>query len=175
MIFSTLFLAVSTTLALPPGLLESVCWIESNHRPDSVNWKDGSGPSYGICQVKKETCEELGITGDLLDATENIACAGAFLRFNYNKYHDWKRAVCAYNKGHSDSDGNNRYTRKVFREWSRRFPKSYTSYLRSHRKIRLKETGSKNTGDGIEDPGQEQILNKGARTPCNYWRSHITW
>lgn len=118
---ATLFLAASISHHLPPKLLESLCYVESRHNVDAIHQDDGGGDSLGICQVKQFTCEDFGIDGgNLFDPKSNIECAATYLQYQINRYHNIKRGVCAYNRGKSTGDGNNRYTKKVYQEWKKR-------------------------------------------------------
>ena len=116
-----LFLATSSVFQLPPGLLDSVCYVESKHSPSAIHPHDGAGASLGICQIHLSVARSLGFTGneqDLMDPERNIHYAGQYLQVQYARYHSWPRAVCAYNRGKSTGDGWNRYTRAVWKRWA---------------------------------------------------------
>ena len=111
-----IFLSVSLQLSLPPNLLSSMCWVESKHQTESINYHDGKGHSIGVCQIKLSTAKEMGFKGtqkELLDPKNNIYFAGKYLKTCYNKYKNWSRAITCYNKGHSSSHGGSEYLAKV--------------------------------------------------------------
>lgn len=122
-----MFLSVSSTLDLPPGLLSALCWIESNHRPTAINQFDGDSPSYGACQIKLETARMLGFKGtpeQLMLPKNNIFWAGKYLKKQLTRYdEDPRKAVAAYNAGSHkvNKRGNTRnvkYVNKVFKAWA---------------------------------------------------------
>lgn len=118
---SSIFIAVSLAQGLPPHMLESICWQESKGHPEQCYSDDcRTGRSVGPCQVKKRTCESVGVVGNIHAARLNVECAGRYVRAQYDRYHSWRRAICAYNRGKSTGDGDNTYTRAVIKEWRRR-------------------------------------------------------
>lgn len=123
MILASLFLTTSLSLGLPLGLLDSICWIESGYNPKAVNASDGKTGSVGLCQIQPSTAKSLGFKGtskQLFDPKTNIKWAGKYLKYQLERYHwDVKRAVCAYNRGFSATDGRNKYTRLVLGKWRR--------------------------------------------------------
>lgn len=116
-----IFLLVSQTLSLPPGLLSAICFVESSHRPDIINHHDGDSESLGLCQVKLTTAQELGFIGqrsDLLKPSINAYYAGRYLKKQLDRYDgSTYKAVCAYNAGTYRPKTNDRYARKVLRLW----------------------------------------------------------
>jgi hypothetical protein len=42
------------------------------------SWRIGHKTDFGLFQVQKRACKEVGITGDLLDPKTNVACAAAY-------------------------------------------------------------------------------------------------
>lgn len=112
---------VTLILGLPGGLLQSVCYVESNHRQYTISPHDGHTTSYGACQIKYETAKDFGFKGSeeqLMQPLVNIFYAGAYLdhqikRYKGNKY----KAVSAYNCGKVCN--NRRYVKKVFTAWDR--------------------------------------------------------
>lgn len=126
------FIQISQTMALPPGLLSAVCYVESNHKITAINHKDGKHPaattSYGICQIKKETAASVGFKGTakkLQDPITNMYWAAKFLKFQLKRYGgDPRKAVAAYNAGayRVNQKGlikNRKYVGKVFTAWAR--------------------------------------------------------
>jgi soluble lytic murein transglycosylase-like protein len=122
----TIFVTVSSTFGLPPGLLQAICYVESTHRPHVVNLKDGSSSSYGTCQIKYETAKLVGFRGqpkDLLNPQTNVYYAGAYLKKQMRRYNNniWK-AVSAYNMGRHKTNkdalyANETYLDKVYEAW----------------------------------------------------------
>jgi soluble lytic murein transglycosylase-like protein len=116
----TLFLTVSMQLSLPPGLLSSICYVESRHKISAVHVDDGDGNSLGICQIKYKTAQWLGFKGteqELMKPEENVLYAGRYLAYNVKRYHDVRRAVIAYNFGNARGLTTTKYQRRVFKEW----------------------------------------------------------
>ena len=120
-VLALLFLSASNVAHLPPGLLKSLCQVESSNKINAVHRDDGKGSSLGVCQIQLATARELGFKGtekDLMKPKNNIKYAALYLSHQIKRYGgNIKRGVCAYNKGRSDGDGNNKYTRKVYKVW----------------------------------------------------------
>lgn len=125
-ILAAYFIVASQTFSLPPGLLSSICWIESHHNAAAVNPLDGGSPSRGACQVKLSTARLLGFSGtakELMTVPNNTYYAAKYLRFQLDRYGDTMQAVAAYNSGSYNSDGNGqprnrKYVHKVFTAWA---------------------------------------------------------
>lgn len=114
-----IFLTVSLQLNLPPGLLSSVCYVESRHNPAAIHHDDGGSDSLGLCQIKLSTARWLGFKGteqDLMNPQINAHYAGAYLRYQLNRYGSVKKAVTAYNIGHAVLT-TTKYQIKVYKEW----------------------------------------------------------
>lgn len=97
-----LFASATAQFNLPPGLLDSICYIESNHRPKVITEDDGGRSSLGICQLQLRTAKDLGYLGTergLLGPGTNIFYAAKYLKHQYNRYRQWDLAVLAYNAG----------------------------------------------------------------------------
>ena len=118
--------AVTSTLALPPGLLSAVCYVESHWTATAINPHDGGSASFGVCQVKYETAQTvLKAIGpiNLMDPEVNIKVAGTYLKHQIDRYpHDVRAAVAAYNAGKCRYNNrklimNRRYVAKVFKAW----------------------------------------------------------
>ena len=121
LLLTLLFSQATIQFHLPSGLLTSVCYVETSHKPASIHYNDGTSNSIGICQIKLSASRQMGFKGteaDLLDPTTNIYYAGKFLSYQLKRYKgNIPRAVTAYNKGHSSSDGNSAYYGKVYEQW----------------------------------------------------------
>lgn len=117
---SALFLTISLSYGLPPGLLSSLCWVESRHNVSAVHYDDNGEDSIGICQVKYSTAQGLGYEGsynDLYKPENNIKYAAAFLSKQIKRYHSTKRGVVAYNRGNARHLTSSKYQVKVYKEW----------------------------------------------------------
>lgn len=122
-----LFLTVSQTLSLPPGLLSAICMVESGHNVSAINVRDRGSPSIGLCELKLGTARQMGFKGDqeLLQrsAAINILYAGRYLSRNLHRYpSDIACAIAAYNSGtcnHNDAGliKNRKYVKKVLDTW----------------------------------------------------------
>jgi soluble lytic murein transglycosylase-like protein len=117
---ATLFFITTTQLSLPPGLLSSVCYVESHHDVTAMHIHDGKGNSVGICQIKIKTAQQLGFKGtekELSLPKTNILYAGLYLKHQIDRYHSVNRGVIAYNIGSAKELTSTKYQAKVFREW----------------------------------------------------------
>jgi soluble lytic murein transglycosylase-like protein len=121
MVLLTAFLITTSAYNLPPGLLASLCYVESNHKLNKIHYLDGKTDSYGICQVKLETARLVGFKGtpeQLMNPAVNIHYAGKYLQHQLNRYQDVQKAVIAYNKGSAGLFTSSKYQAKVYKEWS---------------------------------------------------------
>jgi len=118
---TALFIATSAHFNLPPGLLSSLCYVESTHNPQAIHYADGSTNSYGVCQIKYETAQWLGFEGteeELMQPANNIYYAGAYLAYQRQRYHGAiNKAVIAYNRGHAKNLTTTEYQANVYRVW----------------------------------------------------------
>lgn len=115
-----LFILTSIKYNLPPGLLKSLCYIESKHDTSVVSVNDGGSDSIGICQVKLKTAKWLGFKGnekDLLKPENNIEYAGKYLKYQIERYDSLSKGVIAYNRGNSKGLTNSIYLDKVINQW----------------------------------------------------------
>jgi hypothetical protein len=117
-------LALITSIALanglPPGLLESICWVESNHR-NTINFNDGPTASYGPCQIKAVAAKQVkpNVKGsELLRPELSIDLAARYLKWQYRRYGTWNQAIQAYNRGRVDKPFKPcYYVNKVVNKW----------------------------------------------------------
>lgn len=117
---TALFIATSAQFNLPPGLLSSVCYVETRHNIQAMHYNDGVGNSVGVCQIKLRTAQWLGFKGteqELLEPSTNIYYAGAYLAYQARRYGSINKAVIAYNYGHSKNLTTTEYQVKVFNKW----------------------------------------------------------
>lgn len=124
-----IFASVTQILALPPGLLSAVCYVESAHRVSAYQPHDGKGPSIGVCQIKPSTARQLGFNGkasDLFDPKTNIFYAGKYLHYQIKRYNgNLVEAVAGFNAGryirnNKNQPINNHYVEKVFSAWGQK-------------------------------------------------------
>ena len=121
MTLAALFISASMQFNLPPGLLSSLCFVESRHDVTAIHVDDGGTDSIGVCQIKLKTSQWLGFDGneeDLLEPKTNILYAAAYIRYNMDRYDGQvERAVVAYNKGNAKGLTRTTYSMKVMNEW----------------------------------------------------------
>lgn len=120
-----LFLSIAAAHGLPPGLLESVCYVESGHKVTAVRRHDGSSrTSFGICQIQLRTARFVGFRGNvhgLMEPRNNVEYAARYLKYQISRYHgDYSKAVSAYNQGTTRSHGGTQYLARVFNAYLRR-------------------------------------------------------
>ena len=114
-----LFSSVTQAFALPPGLLASICFVESGYRASVIHKDDGGQDSLGLCQVQYTTAKAVGFKGkpkQLLNPATNAYYAGKFLASQIKRYHDVDRGIVAYNLGHY-SPTYTKYLKKVRKAW----------------------------------------------------------
>lgn len=117
----TLFMSTTVKFNLPPGLLSSLCYVESTHNIEAIHHDDGHADSLGVCQIKYATAKTLGFKGqpiDLMNPKTNIYYAGKYLRHQLVRYGSIEKAVIAYNIGSAKSLTTTVYQRKVFKRWA---------------------------------------------------------
>jgi soluble lytic murein transglycosylase-like protein len=120
---SLLFAAATQTYALPEGLLESLCYVETRHQITAIRQDDGGTPSLGVCQVKLSTARELGYKGSeigLLDPSTNIHYAAKYLKKQIKRYGSVERGVVSYNRGNAKGITTSAYSRRVINLWEGR-------------------------------------------------------
>lgn len=113
--------AAEAVHGIPSGLLTAVCTVESNLKPHIEVAQDGIGgrKSIGLCMVQERTARQFrpGISAaELYNPNTNAHVAGAYLRWQYQRYGSWDRAVVAFNRGSSTGPSNG-YSRKVMRAY----------------------------------------------------------
>jgi soluble lytic murein transglycosylase-like protein len=122
-----MFIAATTTYQLPPGLLSSLCFVESRHKVEAIHHDDGGSDSVGICQVKLKTAKWLGFKGtekELMNPEVNIKYAAIYLGRQIKRYGgDTRKGVAAYNTGSfkpgiSKYAANQTYVNRVFTAWA---------------------------------------------------------
>lgn len=122
MILELLFVSVTMQFNLPPGLLSTVCYVESNHNTAAFHESDGVGNSVGICQIKHSTAKWLGFKGteqELFEPYNNIYYSGKFLSYQINRYNNVAKGIIAYNVGNAKNLTRTKYSDKVLNKWRR--------------------------------------------------------
>ncbi len=123
-----LFASVTAQYNLPPGLLQSICTVESGLTSNAIHKDDGTNNSVGICQLHVDTARFVGFRGPetaLFDPGLNIKYAGLYLRNRLSHYHnDSISAIATYNSGtlRLNKYGkikNQKYVEKVLKEWKK--------------------------------------------------------
>lgn len=115
-----LFTAASIQFALPPDLLASLCFVESSYNTQAIHYADGYHNSVGICQIQLRTAQWLGFEGsekELMEPSNNIYYAAAYLAYQRDRYNSIQKAVIAYNIGHAKNLTTTEYQVRVYRVW----------------------------------------------------------
>ena len=119
-----LFTTATIQFNLPPGLLASLCFVESSHNVAAIHEDDGGSNSVGICQVKLTTAQWFGFKGtekQLMNPATNIFYAAAYLSYQQRRYKgDVTKAVIAYNIGNAKGLTQTIYSNKVIDQWTQR-------------------------------------------------------
>lgn len=95
----------SREFGVPEYLVYSVIKVESGYDSDAVSQKGACGLMQLMPETYRwlvETLEE--IPKDIFDAQENIKYGTYYLSMLYERYGDWKLALCAYNAGMGNVD-----------------------------------------------------------------------
>jgi len=86
----------SKAFGLDPHLVYSLVWRESRFCPDAL----GAKGEIGLGQITPGTAQFLGIPpGYLWDPDWNLYATAKYLRYLYDRYRDWEKALAAYNTG----------------------------------------------------------------------------
>ena len=120
-ILALLFTAATNTFHLPPGLISSVCYVETKHDVNAIHHDDGGSDSLGICQIKLATAKDLGFDGtekELMVPSVNIFYAAKYLARQHKRYDgNPVKAVIAYNRGNAKMLTATSYSDKVLKQW----------------------------------------------------------
>jgi soluble lytic murein transglycosylase-like protein len=124
--FSSEFRQAASRHHVPVALLRAVCSVESSLNPDALVLHDGSGHSFGLCQVQEnaardvgirpsKSCEWAGPSCNLWQPALNIEIAARYLAFNYKRYgRSWSSAIVSYNAGSVRRRPDGRYTNQRY-------------------------------------------------------------
>lgn len=119
--YAVMFATIASLHGLPDGLLSSLCFTESSHRPHVISHFDGGRHhSYGMCQVQLRTAKEIdkkATVNKLLDAHYNATIASKILLKHYKRYGSWEKSIRAYNCGSYRPQCGNKYYKKVSTLW----------------------------------------------------------
>lgn len=85
--------AASKATGVPAAILEGVMYAESNGDHTSVS----PVGALGLMQLMPDTAKDLGVNPH--DPYQNILGGAKYLRDQYAQFHDWRKAVAAYNAG----------------------------------------------------------------------------
>lgn len=118
---ASLFILASTSFNLPPGLLDSLCYVESKYNVNAVHLDDGGDrDSLGICQVQLRSAYDVGFRGtaeELMEPKTNIIVAAAILKTQIKRYNSVRRGVIAYNIGNAKNLQSSEYQVRVYKRW----------------------------------------------------------
>lgn len=96
---TTAFDGTRRASGVPLGLAMSVIASESNFNTEAISNKG----AMGLMQLMPDTAAQLGVD-DPFDAKKNIGGGTRYLSSLFNKYHDWRSALEAYNWGPGNFD-----------------------------------------------------------------------
>ncbi len=86
----------SKAFGLDPYLVYSLVWRESRFCPDAL----GAKGEIGLGQIMPATARFLGIPPQYLwDPEWNLYATAKYLRYLYDRYRNWEKALAAYNAG----------------------------------------------------------------------------
>ena len=115
----SIFLIAGLIAGVDPALVSAVCFVESGHKPSAYVAMDGQSASYGLCQIKLSTARDMGFKGtahELMEPATNALYAAKYLRWQYERYGIWAKAVSAFNCGRvCNNPGYVSRVRKVYR------------------------------------------------------------
>ncbi len=98
--------------------------------------------AHGVCQIKLSTARDMIPYIDLLALKQpkvNIEVSGMYLKYQYNKYQEWDKAIVAYNAGgvyYNDHDGeysNKWYLNRVIKKYEH-YKNKYNRLLKDYAK-----------------------------------------
>jgi len=81
---------------IPPNLLVALVWVESRFCKGAV----GGAGEVGLGQVLPSTAQAMGIPASYLWHEDwNLYASARYLRMQYDRFRDWRKALIAYNAG----------------------------------------------------------------------------
>lgn len=102
MTYSAIILLAAKKAAISGALLLAICSHES-HLENVAVMQDGKSASYGICQIKLATAQQMGFKGvaeNLMEPKTNAKWAAQYLKYQLKRYHgNMCQATAAYNSG----------------------------------------------------------------------------
>lgn len=100
--YTTIILLAAKKIAVSGALLLAICTHETGLKNTMVH-HDGGSPSYGICQVKKDTAKMMGYNvngNDLMKPEVNAKVAASYLKYQLDRYdNNMCMATASYNAG----------------------------------------------------------------------------
>lgn len=121
LLLSKLFLAATIKYGLPPGLLASICFVESGYKITAIHYDDGNQNSVGVCQLHLSTARMMGFKGtekQLMRPQTNIKYAAAYLQHQLKRYHgDVNKSIISYNRGSAKNLTYTPYGDKIYKRW----------------------------------------------------------
>jgi soluble lytic murein transglycosylase-like protein len=103
--YRDIFAAASEDYEIPPGVLESIAWIESGFRSGALSLPRANGRDRGMFQFNDRYLQwyadqyNCGKAFDPMLPTEAIIIAAQHIHWLYNRYGHWPDVVIAYNAG----------------------------------------------------------------------------
>lgn len=109
MTYLQIIASAAKTAKVSAVLLYAICAHESRDYTLDFALYDNGSPSFGVCQLKKDTALQLGWSGkdemELRNPYLNVKLAAAYLKYEQDRYgEDWVKITSAYNSG-SYSEG----------------------------------------------------------------------
>jgi soluble lytic murein transglycosylase-like protein len=99
----TTILSAAKSVGVSGTLLLAICDHESGGFKHNYTLRDHGTPSYGVCQVKRNTASMFGFKGDpkkLIDPKINAKYAAKYLKYQEDRYgSSWVRMAASYNSG----------------------------------------------------------------------------
>lgn len=154
MTFVEILLSAAKSVKISGAILVAVCSHESGLN-NTMTPHDGGSPSIGLCQIKHDTATMLGYKGEpkgLMDPETNAKYAAIYLKYQYDRYGDWCKAIAAYNAGRYNESQkmpgyprNLKYVIKVSKKLDKDFQKTISCDTVSTGDINVAE----NNGSGL--------------------------
>jgi len=110
-----IYVPIGLELGVPPALIAAIIHVESRGDPTAA----GMHGEYGLMQILCSTARQMGFKGacpELLNPYVNIYYGTKYLRWQFERYGDWEKAISAYNAG-SFTLRNRKYVEKVLAAW----------------------------------------------------------
>lgn len=109
-------IGASSAWDVPASLIAAMIHQESGGDPQAFGFSN----EYGLMQILCSTAKDIGFQGDcnqLFSPSVNLYYGTKYLRWQYDRYGNWRKAISAYNAGHY-TETNRGYTDSVMSLWS---------------------------------------------------------